>query len=385
MAMYFWNAQGKIERFVVEDQDDEDATIRYIFFFKTTAQQGMLAIGEIIAFVKNPITGNLDNLFISRDGRHSSSKPLATEFGLEKAFDGSTASGFATLPGGELMVDLGVTIKYKDMKSIVLKRRDDLMSLDEFANFHMIFASEKRQVTKIDGKPMAPLMIKNPPFYDQISIEFDKSTPYVLTKEMGWKSPPDPVAHFELNKPEVVIKNERNDRVPITFNRRPDVSKDPVAVVMSVDLSATSRVVDIMTNNGYTFEILFSISEAQPYYPLICGLSLGNNKKGVQIQLDPEMRVYMWNSYTQKGLKALNKLSLDTWYHVIISSNGNIYINGMKAFVEGSSRRIENVPRILSVGDIDRRRSFKGKIKMLKFYDRELDMKEVFGAFAASP
>ena len=356
--MYFWNAQGKIELF-----QNDDRTIRYLFFRKMLDKKGLLSIGDISVLIKNSLTGDMETLYISIKGNHDASKPFIRSDTHDKAFDGVTNTGFTSF-NGELLVDLGITIKYENMVSIKIKRKDDMNSFYEFTDFDILLVSGNFR--KTHTLPVTS-------FNDYITIEFDKDMPYIVYTPMKNALPdvlPKPVVHYTFNS----IENINNMQEPfkLTFNKEPYISTNPNGLIMTRDNFAISQPVNINTNTGYTFEILFQVATHETNYPMICGLA------GVMIQIDPQMRLYMWNWKTRQAFKALMPLSIGKWYHVIITSDGKFFINATKVETEGRPQRMQNIPRTLRIGDPDGERSFVGIINFLKVYDKELDSKEAF-------
>jgi hypothetical protein len=163
----------------------------------------------------------------------------------------------------------------------------------------------------------------------------------------------------------------------LTFNSAPTYNTNPLSITLTTTVSANSAFVNINLANGYTVELLFKYTSNTGNFFKIFSYASGNDNNGIQVQVNSSNQVYLWNTNTGIALTASAALSTNTWYHVIITSNSTIYVNGTSVTKTGSSTTLTNSNRVLAVGDQARTRSIVGNVAFARFYNKVLTATDV--------
>lgn len=163
----------------------------------------------------------------------------------------------------------------------------------------------------------------------------------------------------------------------LTFNSAPTYNTNPLSITLTTTVSANSAFVNINLANGYTVELLFKYTSNVGNFFKIFSYASGNDNNGIQVQVNSSNQVYLWNTNTATALTASATLSTNTWYHVIITSNSTIYVNGTSVTKTGSSTTLTNSNRVLAVGDQARTRSIVGNVAFARFYNKVLTATDV--------
>lgn len=156
----------------------------------------------------------------------------------------------------------------------------------------------------------------------------------------------------------------------LAFNTAPTYNTSPYSVTLTATISARSAVTtSIEVSGGYSIELLFRVTSIPAgTTPMIFAYAVGADSNGLQVQLNGTNRVYLWNSSLSLGLFSANAISLNTWYHFVVTSAGIMYLNGSAVSTTGSVGSITTESRTISIGDIARTRSIAGNVAIARLY-----------------
>jgi len=165
-----------------------------------------------------------------------------------------------------------------------------------------------------------------------------------------------------------------NNKYNLAFSNPVRVLTSPYGIEFNPNVAAISLAKpNINMSNGYTIELLFRYSTNTNDYFKLFSYTFANDGNGVQIQVTPDNRIYMWNNSNNIAFACTQVLKANTWYHFVItvtgSATGVIYINGVAQNSTGSLARLANMARYITLGDQDRSRSITGHIALARFYN----------------
>lgn len=154
----------------------------------------------------------------------------------------------------------------------------------------------------------------------------------------------------------------------LTFNQAPTYNSTPFSVSITSNIFASSTVLPINLQNGYSVETLINFTSNPNNNFKLFSYTASNNSNGIQLQVDNTNKMYLSNSQT--GIfRNETILASNTWYHVVFTSSNTSYVNGTSNATTGSTTVLATGNRTLTVGDIGGTRGMPGNVAFLKLYN----------------
>lgn len=157
----------------------------------------------------------------------------------------------------------------------------------------------------------------------------------------------------------------------LTFNFAPTLNTSPKSITFTTsNIRARSSSININLASGYSIELLLNFTSNPANYFKIWSYTVANDNQGINVQMNPSNQVYLYNTYTTTSHATANALSSNTWYHVVFTAAGTIYVNGTSvATGGGAASNITSASRYLTLGDQGATRSMPGKLALARLYN----------------
>lgn len=210
----------------------------------------------------------------------------------------------------------------------------------------------------------------------------------IYTSESGWV--PKMVANYDFRDTSSysgtssTSVKDLTGSYNLTFNSAPTYNTSPYNITLTATQSATSSSVNIDISGGYSFEVLFKFSSNPGTYPKLMSYAVSNDSNGLQLQIDTNNKIYLWNTIISSGLTSANALSTNTWYHIVITSAGLMFINGSSVSTTGSYSSIANASRVFAIGDQANTRTVPCSVALARFYNAAITSSQVTSLYSAA-